>query len=296
MELHEILKTLARFTSKYPTEAVEAAMGMQERITPELLRILEETVTRADEIVANDPDEEYFAHMYALFLLAQFRETQAYPLVVKLARLKEAVIEALLGDSVTEDLSHILASVCDGDLGPIKALIEDPTLYEYARDAALGSLCAMVAEGALDRDELIAYFKELFEGKLERTYSLVWESLAADSVDLYPEEVAEYIADAYAEGLVTRQYMNPKDVDRALTKGKEATLDYFAQNARGYIKNTVDEMKWWACFTEPPRRKSPSPPHCYQPVLPVRQMPKIGRNDLCPCGSGKKFKKCCLSG
>ncbi len=22
--------------------------------------------------------------------------------------------------------------------------------------------------------------------------------------------------------------------------------------------------------------------------------PKIGRNDPCPCGSGKKFKKCCL--
>jgi len=21
--------------------------------------------------------------------------------------------------------------------------------------------------------------------------------------------------------------------------------------------------------------------------------PKIGRNDPCPCGSGKKFKKCC---
>ena len=25
----------------------------------------------------------------------------------------------------------------------------------------------------------------------------------------------------------------------------------------------------------------------------VRQAPKIGRNDLCPCGSGKKYKKCC---
>ena len=22
--------------------------------------------------------------------------------------------------------------------------------------------------------------------------------------------------------------------------------------------------------------------------------PKIGRNDSCPCGSGKKYKKCCL--
>jgi hypothetical protein len=25
----------------------------------------------------------------------------------------------------------------------------------------------------------------------------------------------------------------------------------------------------------------------------VRETPKIGRNDPCPCGSGKKYKKCC---
>ena len=24
-----------------------------------------------------------------------------------------------------------------------------------------------------------------------------------------------------------------------------------------------------------------------------RVAPKVGRNDSCPCGSGKKFKKCC---
>ena len=27
-----------------------------------------------------------------------------------------------------------------------------------------------------------------------------------------------------------------------------------------------------------------------------REEPKVGRNELCPCGSGKKFKKCCGSG
>ena len=26
----------------------------------------------------------------------------------------------------------------------------------------------------------------------------------------------------------------------------------------------------------------------------VRKGPKVGRNDPCPCGSGKKYKKCCL--
>jgi uncharacterized protein YecA (UPF0149 family) len=27
----------------------------------------------------------------------------------------------------------------------------------------------------------------------------------------------------------------------------------------------------------------------------VNHSPKIGRNDPCSCGSGKKYKKCCLS-
>jgi uncharacterized protein len=31
----------------------------------------------------------------------------------------------------------------------------------------------------------------------------------------------------------------------------------------------------------------------YYPETYVRTEPKIGRNDLCPCGSGKKYKKCC---
>jgi SEC-C motif-containing protein len=34
--------------------------------------------------------------------------------------------------------------------------------------------------------------------------------------------------------------------------------------------------------------------HDHTPKAPVvREAPKIGRNDPCSCGSGKKFKKCC---
>lgn len=39
-------------------------------------------------------------------------------------------------------------------------------------------------------------------------------------------------------------------------------------------------MEWWL-----PTRKTQSTVR--------RGEPKVGRNDLCPCGSGKKFKKCC---
>jgi uncharacterized protein len=42
-----------------------------------------------------------------------------------------------------------------------------------------------------------------------------------------------------------------------------------------------------------PRSIAPGapPPRAQEPV--VHATPKVGRNDPCPCGSGKKYKKCC---
>ena len=40
-----------------------------------------------------------------------------------------------------------------------------------------------------------------------------------------------------------------------------------------------------------PEAEAPEIPKIAVPV--VRETPKVGRNDLCPCGSGKKYKKCC---
>ncbi|YCM42368.1 UPF0149 family protein [Verrucomicrobiaceae bacterium 227] len=37
-------------------------------------------------------------------------------------------------------------------------------------------------------------------------------------------------------------------------------------------------------------------PYDFPPIEQVtRESPKVGRNDLCPCGSGKKYKKCCAN-
>jgi preprotein translocase subunit SecA len=39
----------------------------------------------------------------------------------------------------------------------------------------------------------------------------------------------------------------------------------------------------------PPAPAAPGPP---RPDTFVRELPKVGRNDPCPCGSGKKYKQC----
>ncbi|MDQ6962538.1 MAG: SEC-C metal-binding domain-containing protein [Mariprofundaceae bacterium] len=41
-----------------------------------------------------------------------------------------------------------------------------------------------------------------------------------------------------------------------------------------------------------PYREFPQVPSINQPI--IREAEKIGRNDPCPCESGKKYKKCCL--
>ncbi|MGK2926900.1 MAG: UPF0149 family protein [Lysobacterales bacterium] len=40
------------------------------------------------------------------------------------------------------------------------------------------------------------------------------------------------------------------------------------------------------------QRRQDSPARQAEPYR--REAPRVGRNDPCPCGSGKKFKKCCL--
>jgi len=52
-------------------------------------------------------------------------------------------------------------------------------------------------------------------------------------------------------------------------------------------------------FERPPddREYSAAPPPLQKtaalPPKPAQSLPKVGRNDPCPCGSGKKYKKCC---
>ena len=62
--------------------------------------------------------------------------------------------------------------------------------------------------------------------------------------------------------------------------------------------NTIDAEKFASMFRDIPKDEYPKVEDLKEMVVPPtsKQMKtkKVGRNDLCPCGSGKKFKKCCL--
>src|SRR5712692_2289318 len=170
MEIPEILRQFERATGRFARAAVEAAVARREEVTPELLRILQETVDRAAEI---DAEGDYMAHLYAMFLLAQFRETRAYPLVVRFASLPGDLLDSLCGDFITQDLGRVLASVCGGELDGIQSLIENEDTDEWVRSSALSSLVTLVAAGQKSREEIVSYFGQLFRARLLRQPSQV---------------------------------------------------------------------------------------------------------------------------
>ncbi|MFH1928044.1 MAG: DUF1186 domain-containing protein [Chloroflexota bacterium] len=281
MTIQEILKELEFNYGTFPRSAIEEAMDKKEQITPELLEILRMAKSDLQRLVEQ---ERYFAYFYALYLLAYFREERAYPLIVDFFSIPGRITMDLTGDLVTEDLGRILASVCHGDLSLMKKLAEDKNANEYVRSAALMGMLVLVALREKPRDEIMAYYQELYRGKLKREPSYVWNGLVTCSTALYPEEVIEDIKLAFKEDLVEEFYISIDWVTEHLALGKERTLSKLRLNNRHrFIGDVVEEMEWWACFPDSrPRRV-------------VKKTTKIGRNDPCPCGSDKKYKWCCGS-
>jgi len=291
MDVKTILQRLESCPGFFPEEALRAAIAAKDEITPHLLAALDR--------VAREPEQsglELDLHVFAMFLLAQFREPRALPLIIRLARLPRKQLDKLLGDIVTEDLPAILASVCGSDLEPIKALVQDPGVDEYVRSAALRALTIVFLDGRISRSELVAYHAHLLDGGLERTPTFIWSSLAARATFLHPGENLRGLRRVFQEGLADEFFIAWKDVERAASRPVEDVLAETRIRDGALVDDVVAMMRTWACFRPEPVSTIDAVESALQwrPVPPTAPAkPKVGPNEPCPCGSGKKYKKCC---
>jgi hypothetical protein len=103
-----------------------------------------------------------------------------------------------------------------------------------------------------------------------------------------------------------------EDVQRSIAAGEAAFQSALKRCRITGIPDTVEELSSWYSFQEPDpepevrrslladRELDPAVPvsreldETWIPTEPIRYTgPRVGRNDPCPCGSGRKFKKCC---
>lgn len=314
----KIFKGFEKFEECYPTEAVKYALENKEEAIPELLEILEYTLSDVENLAE---DDKYLLQFPALYILAYFREKKAYESIIKLASLPDEQLFDLLGDTVTEDFKNIIASVCDGNIEPIKGIIENSSLDEYVRTEALESLLILLNNGIVSREQLVAYFEELFNGKLEIDYSNVWDTLPRCCSLIHPAELVGYIEKAVVDEKVMKIIADLDFMDAQLEKSVEEVLNELKEDEHySFIteKDVLSLEQWVGNFDSEDDYDEEGYPfdeddenellgdsfmssfyneNYDEEILEnetVRRESFVGRNDPCPCGSGKKYKKCCL--
>lgn len=127
--------------------------------------------------------------------------------------------------------------------------------------------------------------------------NIIW-----DILDLQIVEAKSLIGQAYDKKMVSIQFCGTKEaVLKELgttdpVMQKRPVLDIF-QRYKVFSQEIAEPVE-----TYKSNLNQPSGPPLYEPdaswtsskSTPYRKKPEPGRNDPCPCGSGKKYKKCCL--
>ena len=86
-------------------------------------------------------------------------------------------------------------------------------------------------------------------------------------------------------GIVKKQLQNPQIKQRFIDIAKRMEKD-------GVDFKSIRQMKKWMKEHEA-ELKAEQATGIPKVETVVHEGPRVGRNDLCPCGSGKKYKKCC---
>lgn len=249
------------------------------------------------------------AALYCMFIAAGAREKRAFPLLCRLARDAEAMEESL-GDSVTESFHNMLISTFDGDVHALQSLIDDGTLDEFIRNGVFQALAFLTASGQIDRQETATYLAGLAETLNVVPGDFGWDGWAMAIVRLGLTELMPLIQAACDDERITPDIGDVKTYQKELQRAQAYTdpLDIFLEENIRIITDVVAEFDGWYCFSEERRRdeaattsglptwnsiSDTSFPYALQePVINPNR--NVGRNDPCPCGSGKKYKKCCL--
>ena len=174
-----------------------------------------------------------------------------------------------------------------------------------ARTAALAALAYLTATGRIARDETQAYLLRLYDTLEPQQESFVWSGWVLAIALIGLEELSDVVRQAFARGLIDPMVMGYDDFRRDLerTRADPERMAGFEYDRIGPLEDAIGELSGWYAFSDAAQqdqaRRTSSPGHgrlAYAdlPQPFVDPFKGVGRNDPCPCGSGKKFKKCCL--
>ena len=303
MDEEKAIQAFATARRDLPREAMRWALDNWDAAAPGLLGLLDRFADGTDR-----SDDARKALFFILHLAGEKRETRAFAPLSRIAR-EDSLAEEVLGDGVTETLKKIMISTYDGDLDALKAVIEASGADEFVRAGAFDALAYLTATGRIDRKETEAYLLRLYDTMQPQHESNVWVGWT-DAVSLLGlEPLSGIVEKAFKRGLIDRMVMGYGHFQKHLarTLADPDRMAGFEREGIAPLDDAIGELSHWHAFSEEAKRDEarrvlggygknaamPAGTYSAEPV--INTFRNVGRNDPCPCGSGKKYKKCCLN-
>lgn len=174
-------------------------------------------------------------------------------------------------------------------------MIVDPDLDDLIRGDLLGALAFLTWDKRIDLDRTAAFLKRFDDERLAVAGEFVWSEWEQSISLLGLQALAPRVEAAFSDGRIDKTVGDLDMFRLTLAEAKAAPddIERFRSRHRGYIEDLAVALEGysWGEDAEADRWNGDVWPAVVPAFNPWRG---VGRNDPCPCGSGKKFKKCCL--
>ncbi len=259
------------------------AFGITSEHIPELLRLV------ADEALHNAPSDSQlvWAPVHAWRALAALKAEQA---VEPLLRLLRRIVDHD-DDWVGEEVPRVLGEIGCPALEPVTAYLANPAHLEWARVAAAKALAEIGRRHAELRADCVGRLCAQLEKFADQSETLN-AFLVSPLLDLEARVALPLMQRAFAAGRVDETVVGEFE-DAEIELGLK-TDGHHPRKPNWLTKLGAQLPAPEADSTKP----GPALDGRGQAQTPRQFVPeeKVGRNDPCPCGSGKKYKKCCGKG
>ena len=295
MDIARILHDLT-FFERLPVDALRAADRDRQVMLPAFLAEIERYLAE------NSDDRARPSPVFFIFhLLGAWREKSAYRLLVKLLRSPPDDMERLFGDSTTTTSHRVMAAVFDGDPRPLYDVVLDPGADEYIRSRMCETLAVVSLRDELARDEVARFLRACWDDLKPEHDCFVWNGWQSAIAMLGLTDLKPLVAQAFQRGSIDSTWLGFEHFEQDLAHAVEhcGTASYMENREYALFGDTVEELSRWYGFSDQyekdRERRSLEELWRLSSKPAARPVPKIGRNDPCHCGSGRKFKKCCLN-
>lgn len=302
MKFEQIIRSFAT-SETVPVEAIRAAVGAPEAFVDEALPLLQKIAA------AKATDQEKDAFCVLVHVLGEIGDARAFRPLMQVLALPRDDIDPLLGDSITESLDRVVISLVGDDASVLEPALCDTGIDEFVRDALFNAWTHLALTGRTPPEKAKPFLADYPVRAGLESYDFGWSSWVdavtvlgfAEMTDLARENLANKAALGKAPFSVP---VTVEDFERALAESMADPERWKEEKKYQPFTDTIAELSGWYGYSEQyredrARREAREEERRLlsmfdAPYIAVNPHKDVGRNDPCPCGSGKKFKKCCL--